>query len=236
MKTTGSERMMMLIKHLRKSKNAISLSIGDKSSSRINFVLNGRNNISEKLAMDITDTYPHISYDWLISGEGEIEKKNDLSIRFHNYSNKVSEPNSEYEKSRKGVPFYDVDFTAGFLEVENNQSIQPNSYIDHPFFKGCDYVVRASGQSMAKVICHGDAIGLIKIENWTEFFPFGEIYAIVTKDGFRMIKIITVGQFEDTYTLISKPTDSKKDEFPPQQIKKDKILSIFKVQASSHLF
>lgn len=75
MKTTGSERMMMLIKHLRKSKNAISLSIGDKSSSRINFVLNGRNNISEKLAMDITDTYPHISYDWLISGEGEIYQK-----------------------------------------------------------------------------------------------------------------------------------------------------------------
>jgi transcriptional regulator with XRE-family HTH domain len=139
-------------------------------------------------------------------------------------------------KQPKGVPYYDIEFTAGFLEVENNQSISPDSYVSHPFFKGCDYVVRASGQSMAKLICHGDAIGLVKINNWKDFFPFGEIYALVTNDGFRMVKIVTKGETDDAYTLISKPTDSKKDEFPPQQIKKSSILSIFKVQASSHLY
>jgi hypothetical protein len=89
---------------------------------------------------------------------------------------------------------------------------------------------------MAKLISHGDAIGLVRINNWKDFFPYGEVYAIVTNDGFRMVKIITEGNTDDTYTLISKPTDSKKDEFPPQQIKKSSILSIFKVQASSHLF
>lgn len=148
-----------------------------------------------------------------------------------------SEVNFNNEKeSEEGVPFYDLDFTASFLEIENSQATLPDSYITHPFFKGCNYVVRASGQSMAKVICHGDAIGLIKVENWREFFPFGEIYAIVTKDGFRMIKIITKGQTDDTFTIISKPTYSKIDEFPPQQIKISSIVSIFKVQASSHLF
>ena len=136
----------------------------------------------------------------------------------------------------RGVPYYDVDFTASFVTVENNNQVEPTSYISHPFFKGCDYVVRASGQSMAKVIAHGDAIGLIKVENWQEFFPFGEIYAIVTKDGFRMIKVITKNEDDNYYTLISKPTDSKKDEFPPQKIKRNSILSIFRVQASSHLF
>lgn len=145
----------------------------------------------------------------------------------------LNEPSELYHK---GVPYYDVDFTASFLEVTNNQSIKPDSYIDHPFFKGCDYVVRASGQSMAKVISHGDAIGLVRVNNWREFFPFGEIYAIVTVDNFRMIKVITKGETDEYYTLISKPTDSKKDEFPPQQIKRSAILSILKVQASSHLF
>lgn len=145
----------------------------------------------------------------------------------------VKEPMSEYNT---GVPYYDLDFTAGFLPLENNTQVAPDSYITHPFFKGCDYVVRASGQSMAKLISHGDAIGLIKVNNWNDFFPFGEIYAIVTKDGFRMIKVITKGETEETFTLISKPTESKKDEFPPQQIKKKLILAIFKVQASSHLF
>lgn len=148
-------------------------------------------------------------------------------------ANLLLEPAETYGK---GVPFYDLEFTASFFEVENNQTSVPSSYISHPFFKGCDYVVRASGQSMAKVICHGDAIGLIKVENWRQFFPFGEIYAIVTNDGFRMIKVVTAGENNETFTLISKPTDSKKDEFPPQQIKKNTILHLFKVQASSHLF
>lgn len=147
----------------------------------------------------------------------------------------VNEPKSELP-DKNGVPYYDLEFTASFFEVDNNQSTIPSSYISHPFFKGCDYVVRASGQSMAKLICHGDAIGLIKVENWRQFFPFGEIYAIVTNDGFRMIKVVTAGENNETFTLISKPTDSKKDEFPPQQIKIDSILHLFKVQASSHLF
>lgn len=135
-----------------------------------------------------------------------------------------------------GVPYYDVDFTAGFLEVENSQQTKPNSYITHPFFIGSDFVVRASGQSMAKVIKHGDAVGLRKIENWRDFIPMGEIYAIITTNGFRMIKIISPGEEKDSYTLISKPTDSKKDEFPNQQIKKELISHVYKVQASSHLF
>lgn len=144
--------------------------------------------------------------------------------------------NNNVETINKGVAYYDIDFTSSFLEVTNNQNVTPDAYIDHPFFKGCDFVVRNSGQSMAKVICHGDAIGLVEVKNWREFFPFGEIYAIVTNDNLRMIKVISKGDTDEFYTLISKPTDNKKDEFPPQQIKKNSILSIFRVQASSHLF
>jgi|GEM_PF-3312901 len=156
-------------------------------------------------------------------------------IESRNTPNFVNEPPADYSLI-KGVPYYDVEFTSSFLELDNNQQTIPNSYINHPFFTGCDLVIRNSGQSMAKVIAHGDAIGLIRLYNWQEFFPFGEIYGIVTKDKYRMIKVITKGDDEDTYTLISKPTDSKKDEFPNQQIKKSSILYLFKVQASSHLF
>lgn len=37
---------------------------------------------------------------------------------------------------------------------------------------------------MAKLIAHGDAVGLVKIDNWRDFFPLGEVYAIVTKKQF----------------------------------------------------
>lgn len=183
----------------------------------------------------ILNAFTSINPVWLIQGYGEmiIENKVPEESTAYKTSGSIAKETSIQEK---GVPFYDVDFTASFLTVENNNQTEPTSYIDHPFFKGCDYVVRASGQSMAKVIAHGDAIGLIKVNNWQDFFPFGEIYAIVTTDSLRMIKIITKGDNDEFYTLISKPSDSKKDEFPPQQIKKASILSIFKVQASSHLF
>lgn len=174
-----------------------------------------RNTIKLSHINVISDKYG-ISKNWLLTGNGDM------------LTSKTEIP--------KGVPFYDIDFTLSFLEVENSLQTAPNSYINHPFFKDCDCVVRASGQSMAKVIAHGDAIGLVKINNWFEFLPFGEIYAIVTNDGFRMIKVITQGESDEKFTLISKPTDGKKDEFPPQQIKKSSILTIFKVQASSHLF
>ena len=171
--------------------------------------------------------YFEVSQTWLLTGKeyGVSVKEDDVDV--------LSEPGIE---KFKGVPYYDVEFTSSYLEVENNQTIRPTSYISHPFFIGCDMVVRNSGQSMAKLIAHGDAVGLVRIDNWREFFFFVEVYAIVTTNNFRMIKIITEGEDNDHYTLISKPTDSKKEEFPNQQIKKESILQIFKVQASSHLF
>lgn len=160
------------------------------------------------------------------------ELKEEYTVEFRNQ--KAAETPVVYET--KGVPYYDVEFAAGFEDFTQNQAINPSAYVVHPFFNGCDYVIRASGQSMAKVIKHGDLIGITKVEDWFEFLPFGEIYAIVTKSNFRMIKVITQGKTADSFTLISKPSENKKDEFPPQEIKKSKILSIFKVQASSYLF
>ena len=191
-----------------------------------NKFLDNSSNMGTDKASKILHYYPEINPEWLLTGKGSMLKKN----------NQVNESPEEYSTVQKGVPYYDVDFTASFLEATNNQQVQPDSYVSHPFFKDCEFVVRASGQSMAKLIKHGDAIGLTRIPDWMDFIPMGEIYAIVTTNNFRMIKIITKGETKDSFTLISKPTDSKKGEFPPQQISKNKILSIFKVQACAHLF
>jgi hypothetical protein len=192
------------------------------NSSYSNF--RGKSKISSPSAdvlVEISTNFPNINIDWILTGKGEA----------------LNERDQDYNLvEKKGVPYFDVDFTASFLEVENNQQAQPDSYVTHPFFKDCELVVRASGQSMSKVIKHGDAIGLIKIEDWRDFLPMGEIYALVTVNNFRMIKIITKGQNDDSFTLISKPTFAKKDEFPSQEINKNKILSVYKVQASAHLF
>jgi len=176
---------------------------------------------SADVLVEISTNFPNINIDWILTGKGEA----------------LNEPRRDYKLvEKKRVPYFDVEFNASFLELENNPQIQVDSYITHPFFKNCEIVVRASGQSMSQVIKHGDIIGLIKIEDWKDFLLMGEIYAIVTVNNFRMIKIISKGETNDTFTLISKPAFAKKDEFPSQEINKNKILSIYKVQACAHLF
>lgn len=221
MNYTINERVKEIISYYSLNTNSFSKKIG-VTTSTVSSMLEKGTKPSYETVNKLIVAFPSISLDWLLKGEGKMIDQD------------VSKP--EDVNVNNGVPYYDVDFTAGFLSIENNSQSLPDSYISHPFFKGCDYVVRASGQSMAKVISHGDAIGLVKVNNWIDFFPYGEIYAIVTNDGFRMIKVVTKGEDSDHYTLISKPTDSKKEEFPPQQIKKNSIQYIFKVQASSHQF
>lgn len=218
-----SKRFLNVLEVKNYSGYKLSKEVPEITESKLTFIRTGRNEPSKAIINALIGKFTDISMIWLLTGEGEM------------FTDGMKASVSKTEP-QKGVPYYDLDFTAGFLEVTNNQDTKPDSYIDHPFFRGCDYVVRNSGQSMAKLINHGDAIGLVKINNWRDFFPFGEVYAIVTDDGFRMVKIITKGETEETYTLVSKPTESKKEDFPPQQIKKSSISSIFRVQASSHLF
>ena len=183
--------------------------------------------VNADLIERIVSLYPSIDLHWLITGEKKIEE-----IPHEG----VMEESAKYQLTKKGVPYYDVEFTSGFTFLENSQTTKPASYIAHPFFATSDFVVRNSGQSMAKVIKHGDAIGLKHLPNWQEFLAYGEIYAIVLADDRRLVKIITKGEDADSFTLISKPSDNKKDEFPPQQIKKSLIRNVFRVEAASCLF
>ena len=66
------ERMELLLSHLRINGNELSASLGYKRSDRIYHVLRERNGISSLLAKDICDTYPTISYRWLLAGEGSM--------------------------------------------------------------------------------------------------------------------------------------------------------------------
>lgn len=186
-------------------------------------------NVYSNVIAQIRKVLTDLNIDWLLFDEGNmIISKN----------NQTNEPQVSYglQTTPSGTPYFDVDFESGFTFLENNQTTKPTSYINHPFFATSDIVVRNSGQSMAKVIKHGDAIGLKHLPMWREFLALGEIYALVLIDDRRLVKVIAKGENKDNYTLISKPTDNKKEEFQPQQIKKSFIRTVFKVEAYSGLF
>ena len=64
------EIMLAIISHAKLSRRAFGISIGHTSGTMIDNVINGRNGISAGLARKITNRYPEISYEWILTGKG----------------------------------------------------------------------------------------------------------------------------------------------------------------------
>lgn len=134
---------------------------------------------------------------------------------------------------KKGVPYYDIDFMGGFDLVFNSQQVQPSFYIDFLPFNDCDCWINVTGKSMGPLIAHGDIVGLKQVADWQRFLLEGEIYAIITDNGFRTIKMLGAGPDRDSYTLIPY---NKSEEYKPQVIPKDVITHIFRVKGNIKKF
>lgn len=125
----------------------------------------------------------------------------------------------------KGKPYYNIDFINGFSSVEEISHYQPEYNIYYPPANDCQCWVNATGDSMKGVIDSGDKIAIKQIDK--EWFPLGEVYAIITTNGHRMIKKITRSEDKDCYKLVSANPD--KDKYPDQDIPKKMIQTLFKV-------
>ena len=180
---------------------------------------------SSDVIAEISTKYPNINIDWLLTGNGEmLKKENSLTLK----NSETPAINKDY----KGVPYYDVDFIGGFDLVVEDNSINPSFYIDFSPFNDADYWVNITGKSMSPFISHGDIVALQKFDGWNDFLLFGEIYAIVT-DNFRTIKIVGKGEDKEHFSLIPY---SKSSEFSQQDIPKRLISHMFKVKGSIKKF
>lgn len=126
--------------------------------------------------------------------------------------------------SRKGVPYYDIDFIGGFDLVYQNQIANPSYYIDFLPFNNADYWINVTGKSMGPLIAHGDIVALKEVKDWQSFLLMGDIYAIITKNDLRTIKILEAGSDKDHYTLVPYNEKHKSQEIP-----KKVITHVFKV-------
>lgn len=157
-----------------------------------------------------------ISEDWLMTGEGEMLLGEP----------KTSAPAVPTVSYTTGRPYYNVDFLAGFDLVFNDQTINPEYYIDFaPYNRQGAIWCNITGDSMTPKISSGDIIALLEIEGWREFLSFGEIYAIVTTNGLRTVKIIRKGSADDRVRLVPLNTE----EYDEQEIPLSVISKVFQV-------
>ena len=138
---------------------------------------------------------------------------------------------SEVTKSTEhtsGVPYYNVDFTLGFDILVNDQTTQPDYYVNFPPYNKCTCWINARGDSMTPTISAGDMVALQRIEDFRVLIS-GEVYAIVTRNGLRTIK--RVNDLGDSLRLIP---DNK--DYEEQVISKSDILGVFYVKGNVKAF
>lgn len=190
----------------RRLKQADLIEISGLRQSVISEMLNGKRNIIP-LVDAIADHYG-ADKDWLLGNDA---------------------PEITYSA---GVPYYNVDFLGGFDLIFNDQTTNPDYYINFKPYEKATCWCNITGHSMEPEINHGDIIALRAIEDWS-FLPYGEIYAIVTRNDMRTVKRLGPGSSSDTYTLIP---SNKSSDYAPQEINKKDILHVFEVMGCMKRF
>lgn len=192
----------------------VSFNFFEKNIGASKSYISNTKNISAKVVSNILRIYPELSPEWVLTGEGSMLKKEN-----------AVKSNFPVKSEDKGVPYYNVDFVGGFDLVINDQTTIPEYLIDFPKYNEATCWCNVTGHSMEPEITHGDIIALKKIED-ISFLPYGEIYAIVTKNEMRTIKRIGPSQNKDCYSLI--PTN-KSPEYGVQELPKEMVRIVFKV-------
>lgn len=211
------ERMSHLMKREGLTKNAFATKVGINPS---NFNRKMKGEIPFTIR-DITKVSKNIGVntEWLETGDGEPYTSNGFINR-----GLMRQKVNEVVSHASGVPFYDVDFNLGFHEMYNDEPNVPSKYISVPGYEKADFWCRTSGDSMKPFINNGDIIALKEIPDWQSFLPMNEVYAIMTTNDLRTVKVVRRGSDDMHFTL-----HAYNDEYEDQEISKAAITKVYKL-------
>ena len=172
-------------------------------------ITGGRGNFPSFDALQkILSSFPNINPDWLIFGTGSMLR------------NESENPLPSINQDCNGSPYYNVDFIGGFDILFNDQTINPDFYINYPPYNKEGVVwVNLTGHSMEPELSNGDIIALKPMNTSIEYLPTNEIYAIITED-YRTVKRIELSDRAGFVRLIPSNKEFKTQEIPIQMITK----------------
>ena len=161
---------------------------------------------------------------WIYTGEGEMlsDKSKPASVSIIRES--VPNGGSNY----KMVPLIHIDSVGGMRS--KNEIVNEPQYVDQyiPFVNAQegDIAIIQTGISMTPTIPPGSILQLRKVENWREYFGYGNIFVIELTDGRRITKEVT--------RYDSNPNEyiwcvSHNPDVPDEELPKSMIASVWKV-------
>lgn len=208
-----NDRVMQIVTQFCNDKKSNFAQMIGVTPSVVGNITGERNgNPSFEVLQKILNAFPEINPEWLILGNGAMLKE-EQEITHLNNSATI---NQEF----KGSPYYNVDFIGGFDLMMNDQTINPDYYINYPPYNKEGVVwCNLTGRSMEPELSNGDIIALKPMETPIEYLPTGEIYAIITND-YRTVKRIKMSDRDGFVRLIPSNKEYQEQEIPVSMITK----------------
>lgn len=224
-----ADRFQSLLSHVKKNPSQFAKSVGFKTPQTVREILKGNTkSISEAVRLKISSNYPEININWLISGEGEMLRK-DLGANATPLGKPIMETKENHQRL---IPFYDVETTGGYEgkvsasdEGELVGYIQPGGWFDEKETAA----IRHVGDSMVEYP-NGCILAVKKVYD-RRLLVYGRNYVIETRE-YRITKRIQKGEDDNSLMLYSTNTDKYEDGrliHEPFSIALEDIVNIYSV-------
>lgn len=179
--STIRERLTSYLELKKISKSEFGRRIGVSNA----FVTSLKKAISPEKLQKIREEFPDLDLNWLQFGIGEMLVEERVA-----------------EKG-EGIPFYDIDLTASYVEAFQDVKEEPSYVINFAPVNDCTAAFPVYGESMAPGISSGDIVFVREISNKASLL-WGEVYLVITDatcDNMRTIKRVYLSEDGKTYIL-----------------------------------
>ncbi len=182
-----------------------------KNKGYISEVKNGKRTMGSRFCKSVEDAFPQINGDWLLTGEGEMLKREEKEEK------KTNEDEALYY-----VPVLPVSAQGGSLN-DYVESIRESECERIPSpIKGADWAITVDGDSMFPKHPNGSIV-LIKKVYETAFIQWGESFVLDTCNGV-VVKRLYPSEHKGYIKCVSINPD-----FPPFEVDGESIYGVYKV-------
>ena len=179
----------------------------------------GRSSVGLSAVQNIVSIY-NVNPDWILTGKGDM---------YSNSSSVISSPSTPIDErptgpashvpegSQEGIPLLPISAMAGaFTDDISVMEYECERYVI-PAFKGADFLMQVSGDSMQPTYYSGDLVACQRIPLNDLFFQWNKTYVLDTLQG-PLIKRIRRGSDEQHVLIVSdnpayEPFELSKDQF-----------------------
>lgn len=184
------------------------------SASMVTEISKGRSSVGTSAIQNIVLQF-NIDAKWLLTGEGSM-------LQTAEYKSEPTEKRSVEtahhvpEGSGEGIPLLPISAMAGaFTGDVSVMEYECERYVI-PAFKGADFMIRVTGDSMFPTYRSGDLVACQRVPLSDLFFQWNKVYVLDTIQG-PLIKRIKRGSDQEHILIVSDNPDYEPYEFTRSQ-------------------